>query len=331
MLLSWSLMLSQAMESVTRAFYARADLDLILTSPAPAPRRSRCASARSRSRSCRDGVLLLGALHQRARGRRRRPMARRLWRRHRHGPFGRGRSRSRSRSRCSALIGPRAPGSSRRSSPPSSARLSSSHCRSRRSCPTARCRARVADSRMPVQPIARASTACCGGRRARRSAITALVARGGSSLALLAPRCSIFSPRFADHAVAAAGVSAAVRRQTLRRRRIPPRLAPARAARKEWTLLRRDPWLVSQTLMQLLYLLPPALLLWHSFSASDGALIVLVTPVWSWRRAARRRPRLADDLGRGRPRPGRDRADPAAQRHARQDRGGARRPRSSRR
>ena len=33
LLLSWSLLLSQAMESVTRAFYARSDLDLILTSP----------------------------------------------------------------------------------------------------------------------------------------------------------------------------------------------------------------------------------------------------------------------------------------------------------
>ena len=36
LLLSWSLMLSQAMESVTRAFYARSDLDLILSSPAAA-------------------------------------------------------------------------------------------------------------------------------------------------------------------------------------------------------------------------------------------------------------------------------------------------------
>ena len=31
--LSWSLMLSQAMEAVTRAFYARADFDLVLSSP----------------------------------------------------------------------------------------------------------------------------------------------------------------------------------------------------------------------------------------------------------------------------------------------------------
>src|SRR5919197_1316549 len=36
LLLSSSLMVSQAMESVTRAFYARSDLDLILTSPAAA-------------------------------------------------------------------------------------------------------------------------------------------------------------------------------------------------------------------------------------------------------------------------------------------------------
>ena len=43
-------------------------------------------------------------------------------------------------------------------------------------------------------------------------------------------------------------------------------------------LLRRDPWLVSQTLMQLLYLVPPALMLWRSFSDSSTA-IVLITPV----------------------------------------------------
>jgi ABC-2 type transport system permease protein len=43
-------------------------------------------------------------------------------------------------------------------------------------------------------------------------------------------------------------------------------------------LLRRDPWLVSQSLMQLLYLVPPALMLWRSFSDSSVA-IVLITPV----------------------------------------------------
>jgi ABC-2 type transport system permease protein len=46
--------------------------------------------------------------------------------------------------------------------------------------------------------------------------------------------------------------------------------------RKEWTLLRRDPWLVSQTLMQILYLLPPALLLWRNFGNGGETLFVLV-------------------------------------------------------
>jgi ABC-2 type transport system permease protein len=36
LVLSWSLLLSQGMESVTRAFYSRSDLDLVLTSPASA-------------------------------------------------------------------------------------------------------------------------------------------------------------------------------------------------------------------------------------------------------------------------------------------------------
>jgi ABC-2 type transport system permease protein len=46
--------------------------------------------------------------------------------------------------------------------------------------------------------------------------------------------------------------------------------------RKEWLLLRRDPWLVSQTLTQLLYLIPPALLLVHSYGTSTGSLVIVV-------------------------------------------------------
>ena len=41
-------------------------------------------------------------------------------------------------------------------------------------------------------------------------------------------------------------------------------------------LLRRDPWLVSQTLMQILYLLPPALMLWRGYGDGGGVFIVLV-------------------------------------------------------
>jgi ABC-2 type transport system permease protein len=86
---------------------------------------------------------------------------------------------------------------------------------------------------------------------------------------------AIFSPRFGDYVVAAAGVVQARRRQ--RDGRNFRGGSPMRALRqKEWALLKRDPWLVSQTLMQLLYLLPPALLLWKSFAHGGGALVLLV-------------------------------------------------------
>jgi ABC-2 type transport system permease protein len=96
-----------------------------------------------------------------------------------------------------------------------------------------------------------------------------------AGLAILVLAVGVFSKRFGDHVLAASGIAFARRRQ---------RLAagfrsgsPLRALRqKEWTLLRRDPWLLSQTLMQLLYLIPPALLLWKSFSSADSALVLLV-------------------------------------------------------
>src|SRR4029077_20498875 len=74
---------------------------------------------------------------------------------------------------------------------------------------------------------------------------------------------------------AAAGVAAGGVRQA-QRAGFRPRSPAAVLRRKEWTLLRRDPWLVSQTLMQILYLLPPALMLWRSYGEGTGALIVLV-------------------------------------------------------
>src|SRR5262245_9395375 len=97
------------------------------------------------------------------------------------------------------------------------------------------------------------------------------------SLFLLALAVVAFAPRFGEHVVAAAGASNAMARRQ-RPAAIRPS-APARALRrKEWTLLLRDPWLASQTLMQLLYLLPPALMLWRSFAAGTAA-VVLVVPV----------------------------------------------------
>ena len=104
-------------------------------------------------------------------------------------------------------------------------------------------------------------------------ALAAVMATGVVSLALV---IAVFSPRFGDHAIAAASVSHSVTRQRRWSAALRP-ATPKRALRhKEWTLLRRDPWLISQTLMQILYLLPPAFLLWQSFSDGSGTFIVLV-------------------------------------------------------
>ncbi len=105
---------------------------------------------------------------------------------------------------------------------------------------------------------------------------TALLGVLAISLAMLAAVIAIVAPRFGEYAITAAGVDASavveVRRTTAFRAS-----SPRRALRtKEWTLLRRDPWLVSQTLMQMLYLIPPAVLLWRSFDDGNGAYQLLV-------------------------------------------------------
>ncbi|MEL6373129.1 MAG: permease [Pseudomonadota bacterium] len=76
------------------------------------------------------------------------------------------------------------------------------------------------------------------------------------------------------HFIAAAGVSDAVKREATQR---PFKTRSSRAAlrAKEWTLLKRDPWLVSQTAMQIFYLVPPAFLLWHNFGDKTDANVIL--------------------------------------------------------
>ena len=88
---------------------------------------------------------------------------------------------------------------------------------------------------------------------------------------------AIFSPKFAGTVASASAVATRTRRGS---RTTTFRRGSRQAALrwKEFTLLRRDPWLVSQSLMQLLYLVPPALMLWRSFSDSSAATI-LIAPV----------------------------------------------------
>jgi ABC-2 type transport system permease protein len=102
----------------------------------------------------------------------------------------------------------------------------------------------------------------------------ALMVLAGASLLMLGAAIVLVAPRFADCADAAAGTTTSREgRPTAGFRQASP---IKMLRRKEWALLRRDPWLMSQTLMQMLYLLPPAFLLWRSFENSRTSVVLLV-------------------------------------------------------
>jgi ABC-2 type transport system permease protein len=112
--------------------------------------------------------------------------------------------------------------------------------------------------------------------RAATGDVAAGLLLAASALAILVATIAVVAPSYARLATSATGLNH-VRSQ----RRAPSgTFAPVsqRQAlrRKEWKLLQRDPWLVSQTLTQLLYLLPPALLLWVNYGEGNGASIVVV-------------------------------------------------------
>ena len=85
----------------------------------------------------------------------------------------------------------------------------------------------------------------------------------------------IFARRLGEHALAANDLAAPRRPRRQRPGRFAVQSPQWALRRKELILLRRDPWLVSQTLTQLLYLIPPALLLSHNFGNSAGAMVVV--------------------------------------------------------
>ncbi len=279
LLLSWSLLLSQAMESVTRAFYARSDLDLILTSPISARkvfavRMSRIAGAaviiavllavpfidvlalRGGARwlaaygvvaamgaAATAAALALTILLFRLVGARRTRLIAQI---------------------VAAVIGAAFVIGLQVAAIFSSGSIS-------------RFAALQSDWMLAHAPGP--GSAFWWPARAVLGDPGAFLAVIVLSVALLGASIALFSRRFGEHAVAAAGVSSAVVRQRrwssgFRRR------SQARGLRqKEWALLRRDPWLISQTLMQILYLLPPALLLWITFRNGTDAFAVLIPVV----------------------------------------------------
>ena len=110
----------------------------------------------------------------------------------------------------------------------------------------------------------------------------AVTGDGASLLFLLAAAATAFAatvgllgPRFSEIAAAAAGASF----HSGGRGRVRPFRAHSAASAlraKEWRLLARDPWLISQTLMQILYLAPPAYMLWNGFGGGAASVVVPV-------------------------------------------------------
>jgi ABC-2 type transport system permease protein len=273
-LLALSLMLSQAMESVTRAFYTRSDLDLLLSSPAQAPKifavrigtiaLSVVAMAALLAGPFIDVLAVEGGTH---------------W----LGAYGAvvamgataaalavgltttlfrtiGPRRTRLVAQIvAAVIGAAFVIGLQLAAIASSGTMS-------------RYAVLASDPILAVAPDA--GSLLWWPARAMLGDGLALAAVLGASLLMLGAAIVMVSPRFADCAIAAAGATGSQRIRPVAGFRSASPIEMLR--RKEWALLRRDPWLVSQTLMQMLYLLPPAFLLWRSFESGSTSVVLLV-------------------------------------------------------
>lgn len=274
--LSWALMLSQAMESVTRGFYARADLDLILSSPVSA-RRLFAVRIMAMAAAVAAMAMLLAA-----------PLIDVLawgggWRW--LGAYGLVAAMGASATALavastSALFRAIGPRRTRLAAQIVAAVIGAGFVIGLQVAAIMSygtlSRFDILRSEHVIAWAPDLDSIAWWPARAAFGDAAALASVLGVSAALIGAAILVFAPRFADHAIAAAGIAdggARLRRQRKAFRQVSPAAA---LRRKEWTLLRRDPWLASQTLMQLLYLLPPALLLWRSFAAGTEAPALLV-------------------------------------------------------
>jgi ABC-2 type transport system permease protein len=275
LLLSWSLMVSQGMESVTRVFYARSDLDLILTSPAIT---RRLFSVRIATLALSIGAMAMLLASPFINVLAADGGARWLY------AYGVVAAMAASgaalavaltvalfctigarRTRIVAQIIAAVIGAAFVIGLQVAAILSSETLSRFSVLQSERVAALAPDIESVVWWPARAALGDGG----------ALVVVLATSLGLLGATVLAFAARFGSHIVAASGATAAppTTRTTPSFRRMS---AAGALRRKEWTLIRRDPWLISQSLMQILYLFPPALLLWRSFGEDGGALVLMV-------------------------------------------------------
>lgn len=274
-MLSASLMLSQAMESVTRAFYARGDLDLILSSPAAAGRLFAVRIA-AMAVSTAGMSLVLAA-----------PVIDVLaWR---SGPrwlaaYGVAASVAMAAAGISALVTVMLFGA----------------IGAKRTRLAAQIIAAVVGAGfvIGVQVVAILSAGTLSRIDFLRSDIVVNHAPAVDSVvwlpahaamgnwlelavviaigaAILTAAIAVCAPRFGALVLAAGGMAENPARPGRQSGFRPA--SPAQALRgKEWALLRRDPWLISQSLMQILYLLPPFFLLWRSFYGDSHRASLLV-------------------------------------------------------
>jgi len=276
LLLSWLLMISQATESMTRAFYARADLDLILASPA--------AAAKIFALRIATVALAVGAMAL--------PLAAPFidvlilrggfrW----LGAYGVIAAMAAAAAALAValtvalfrLIGPRR---TRLVAQVLAALIGAAFVIGLQLVAILSygtlSQASILQSAALVAIAPDPGSVVWAPARAVLGEATALAGVLAAALAMLALAIAVVAPRFGDYAVAASGAAASPANRAKRGRAF--RVASPRQAlrRKEWLLLRRDPWLISQTLMQMLYLVPPAVLLWRSFAGGGGAYHLLV-------------------------------------------------------
>lgn len=114
--------------------------------------------------------------------------------------------------------------------------------------------------------------------RAAMGDVSALVFTLAFAFCLLAGAILAYAEGFGERVVIAAGVSQSKPRKGVRAASFRPKSTSAALRHKEWKLLARDHWLISQTLMQILYLIPPAFMLWQGFG-NAGAMAVVAIPV----------------------------------------------------
>jgi ABC-2 type transport system permease protein len=275
-LLSWFLMVSQAMESTTRAFYARSDLDLILSSPAPA---EKIFAVRISTIALSMALMALPLAA---------PfidvlIARGGWRW--MGAYGLivamgAAAAALAVSLTVALFRVAGPKRTRLVAQVVAAVIGAAFVIGLQVTAILSygtlSRASVLQSQTVLEMAPGLGSIVWWPARAALGDGVALIGVLALSFALLAAVIVMVAPRFGEYAVTASGVINSTGGTAWRSAAFRATSPRGALRRKEWTLLRRDPWLVSQTLMQMLYLVPPAVLLWRSFDDGNGAYQLLV-------------------------------------------------------